>query len=232
MNYRYVGLIAANLAKIYLGYLEEKGLEMERVKTELSPVGEISSLFVGLLSLMTFPGECDAILIIPGLGEHWRTQDAIDRWEKGEARYLLVAGDNPAEKYRIELNLENLQRHFGLKRIKNVACQKSARHSRDQADWAAERIEELGVRSVMLCVSGYHILRATLTLVKSLQTAELSTVRINPKPASKSPFAMIPETGHPAWDSVELEIGRIGKYQAIGDVATLEEFKSYIERMN
>jgi hypothetical protein len=206
---------------------------MERL-VESDPVTDVVAMAMMLYSFPTLQvAQIDAIAVFPGQGEHWRVQGALAEWGAGTLRsdYLLVAGDNPRERTRIALTLEALQQSpFNLTMLTGVHCQVDAEHTREQAEFIRERTETLGIESVVLAVSPYHLLRAYCTLLKAYDGAARVPL-IYPGPIRVSPSKTIPETGLTSWDLAPGEVRRIIEYQEKGHVATKDELAYHLARL-
>jgi hypothetical protein len=83
------------------------------------------------------------------------------------------------------------------------------------------------VASLALFASPYHVLRAYLTLLKTLLKQQRRLPLI-PVPTLIAPQQLVPECGVPGWVMIPGEIHRIQAYQARGDVATFEELMDYL----
>lgn len=176
-------------------------------------------------------GDVDAIAVLPGLGEDARIIAALRAWHHAPGtRYLLVAGTNPNEKHQPQVTLDVLQSpRFCLTRTEGVVPQVHALHTREQAEWLTERTRQLGITSIKLFVSHWHLPRAYGTLIKTMDKGCLPRVPVFPVAVPTPPGAIVPETGV---DVVAMSAGeaiRIQRYQATGDVATLDELREYLQ---
>jgi hypothetical protein len=173
----------------------------------------------------------DAIAVLPGLGENKRIISAIKAWEAGNsnARYLLVAGTNGLEKTQTQPSIDFLMSSvIGLKKSDRVETQVSAEHTLAQTSWLVDRIKNLGITSLALYVSDWHITRAYSTLIKSLRKSDV-LIPVFPVSVPVSPASIIPEYGVTAAAMSAGEAKRIITYQEKGDVATLEELVEYLQ---
>jgi uncharacterized SAM-binding protein YcdF (DUF218 family) len=172
----------------------------------------------------------DAIVVLPGQGEDWRLFDAIEAWNNSpNVRFLLIAGSYSGETTWFLPNLEILQERYGLKRTSGVVIAAHAHHTREQAEWFVETVQELKVRSVSLFVSPYHLLRAYCTLLKAALDAGIWIPMI-PVPVRVSPSAAIPETGFTAWQLVSGEVERFRRYRdSEGHIVAITELQHYLE---
>ncbi len=173
----------------------------------------------------------DALVVTPGLGENKRIKSAVSQWESQEsiARFLLVAGTNGIEKRQIQPTIEFLQSaEIGLSKTTGVEVQIEADHTVAQTDWIINKAQQLGVTSMALFVSDWHITRAYSTLLKSMLKSGMR-IPVFPVPVATSPSYMVPEYGVRASTMSAGEAERILKYQEKGDVATFSELTEYLD---
>ena len=172
----------------------------------------------------------DAIVTFPGLGEWWRFEEPILWWVGGvtNARYLLLAGINTREQTSDVFDPSKLEQ-YGLADLDGVVTQGHAEHTREQAEWLAQKVRELDLQSIALFAPAYHLLRAYLTVLKTF-LKEGILIPIFPVPNSVSPFTGIPEFDGSATglDMLPGEFKRIHAYQEKGDVADFGEFREYL----
>ena len=206
---------------------------MDRTGGEYSKEKKLFAMATMILSIpLVLLQRVRAFIVFPGVGEIWRIGDAVAWWENKEnvrAEFFLIPGMNLRERTAITLNVEVLKEKFGLVREENVIIRPHAEHTKDQAEWAREKIEEYGISSIALFVSPYHITRAYLTLLKSLLNKKIF-IPIIPVPAYVAPHVEIPETGVNAWEMIPGEVERIEDYQKKGDTATFEELQNYLDQ--
>lgn len=189
---------------------------------------KIVAMVTMVLSIPRLVEQVDAFLVFPGMGEWWRVNDAAALWNTHKnARHLLIAGHNQRENTARKMDLAWLMEEFELNRKEGVVCISHAEHTKDQCDWVAEQVRELHLTSLALCVSPYHIVRAYLTLLKTLHNTGIR-IPIVPFPVQVSPSEEIPETGTDAWSMVAGEVERIHAYQQKGDVASSELLHDYL----
>lgn len=172
----------------------------------------------------------DAITVFPGRGENERLQHAVKVWEADRAmRFFLVAGTKwSTEKTTAQPTMELLsQSQYGLKTTSGVVIHHHANITTDQTGWVVPKIQELGITSIGLVVTPYHLIRAYLTLLKETLKADLQ-IPIIPLPVPKAPNVIVPEDNTDAWTLFDGEMERILTYQKKGDVATLGELKKYL----
>jgi len=197
---------------------------------ESDPVSEVVAMTMMIYSIPRLEEKCDALCVFPGMNEHWRVAQAVKLWEKGAGRYLLIAnGIESREKY-VDLTVPSLKNPpYGLTREREVIVSLlNPWYANDQANWTMEQIKKFNVSSIALFVSPYHLLRAYLTLLKSMFKSGELFIPLIPVPVAVSPDTKIPESEINAWDSVPGELARLPRYQAKGDVATFQELKYYL----
>lgn len=101
-------------------------------------------------------------------------------------------------------------------------------NTKTQADWTADKVAELGIKSIRIFAAPFHMVRAYLTFLKSLIDKLSAPIIMIPEPTDLAPSALIPVTGTNSWGLIAKEIERIVAYQAQGDVATLRELEEYL----
>ena len=188
------------------------------------------SLAMLVYSLPDASDAVDSFLAFPGLGETWRVQDAIRRFEaNGLSRFLLIAGHNQTEKTFQEFSLQGLtQEPYNLTRTKGLIVTARASNTLEQSLWVCEEIRKNGITSIMLCVSPYHCLRAYLTLLKTAMKHGIK-IPILPMPTRIAPQTLCPEYQIALSEMIPGEIDRIVAYQQKGDVATYEDLLEYLD---
>lgn len=194
-----------------------------------SQISNMVAVVIMLYSIPRMENEIDALVVMPGQGENWRVQEAISVWNRhsSSARYLLMSGQY--EKKWASLDLENLKKEpFNLKRSHGFYSQIFARNTKEQAVWIVEKVREIGVKSIALFVSPYHLLRAYCTLLQTFNITHTPWILMFPAPVAISPDTPIPETGVSAWDLVPGELERIIQYQKRGDVCNFDQLREYI----
>src|SRR3989344_5766312 len=133
---------------------------MERILVRKD--SDILAMAIMVYALPRLSERVDALAVFCGMGESWRLTRAIEVWqsEKAKARYLLIGGQNDQEETWTRLTLKNLaQQPFFLRRQKGVYVNSVMKHTKHQAEWLAEKAGELGISSLALFVSPYHLLR-------------------------------------------------------------------------
>lgn len=203
---------------------------------EQNAEGEMAGMAMLLYSVPRFVDRVDAIAVLPGLGERWRLDDATVAYDNNpQARHLLVAGINPNEETFEQPTPELLRGVYGMQRTDGIRIQNGARNTPDQTEWLVDMVEAEGIESMALYVSPYHLLRGSLTLMKSFIKRD-KQVPIIPMPVHVAPTIVIPEMaakGTPldAHGMLPAETKRITTYQAGGDVATAAELSNYVNWM-
>ncbi|MFC4019927.1 YdcF family protein [Micromonospora sp. GCM10011542] len=194
--------------------------------------GQILDVLTAVTVILALPRSAaehvDAIAVATGQGEEWRLTQGIRAWEVNPGlRHLLVANGNPTEETYNEITLGYL-RGLGLRRIDGVVLQTApAPNTGLQAAWIAQQVRALGIASIALTVSSYHLPRAYLTVLKAASTLEVR-LPIIPVPVAVSPDTPVPETGATAYDLVGGEVRRILAYRSRGWVASDEELRQYL----
>ncbi|WBC17346.1 hypothetical protein O7600_11150 [Micromonospora sp. WMMA1998] len=196
------------------------------------PADRFLALLEAVTMVLTLPGDAagrvDALVVPTGQGEDWRLTDAIRAWEVDPApRHLLVASTNPAERTYRPLTLDRL-RALGLRRVDGVVLQtEPAGDTGQQARWIVDRVRELGIGSLALVVSPYHLVRVYLTVLRAADDAGLRVPMV-PLPVAVAPHAPVPETGACGYDLVAGEVSRLLRYPDEGWIATPERLRHYL----
>lgn len=197
--------------------------------------GDEASMFFSLATfILTIPNVTDwvdALVVFPGMGEDERVTSAILNWQlpTNQSRCFIIAGHNHGEKTTKILTPEVLRNPpFNLKRFQGVIIEDEVDNTKEQSRQVLERVRQFHLKSLTLFAPPFHLPRAYLTLLKTLIDARLKEVAIIPGSVFKSPDSIIPEFGTSAWEAVAGEAMRIRKYQAKGDVATINELREYL----
>ncbi|MDO8482070.1 MAG: hypothetical protein Q7S75_03230 [bacterium] len=195
--------------------------------------GEQISLAVFSLTLpQQLAYEVDALCVFTGQGEDARVIQPIKAYwenEKTKNRFLLVPGYHKDEHTWREITKETLsQKPFEIKRLKGLHVSSSFVTTRDQAQWAIEKVKELGITSCGILSSQFHLVRAYATTLACMHAADIK-IPIIPIPIYVAPSSVIPETAVTAWDMLQGEVERISAYQKKGDVISYEKFREYID---
>lgn len=172
----------------------------------------------------------DAVVIFPGLGEGDRYTFGIRLREQLGVKYLVVAGSHVNDMDHIEPDVDTLKR-FGLNTSKNLLAQPSALHTADQADWLARTAHEHGIKSAVIVASRFHIVRAYLTAIHSMNQAGKPFVLLTmpvPRPLS----SLVPQLEATQLDCMPGEHDRIPRFQKATSetpqgIATLSEAMTY-----
>lgn len=109
-----------------------------------------------------------------------------------------------------------------------IHAQVLTQHTRSQADWLAEKVVELKMHSLALCVPPFHLYRNFLTVLKSLYRIGVQQTIIIPVPYAMCPDDNLPWFHGNSWELIPGELDRIAEYRATGDVATVEELDQYL----
>lgn len=193
---------------------------------ESNEAADIFAAAEWVLSIPRIPTQ--AIAVCTGLGEQIRVMQAIKRWRESGAQRLILTGINPNEKTYDALTLERLQQKPYLlteAELPRVLTQVEAAHTKAQAQWLVGQVYEHGIRSVELQAPPYHITRAYLTVLAAMDATRPFILTAHATPMS--PEYVIPETGVAAITMTAGEYQRILKYQTTGDVASLDQLKTY-----
>ncbi|MFE9872128.1 hypothetical protein ACFYON_15955 [Micromonospora sp. NPDC005686] len=196
------------------------------------PADRLLAVLEAVTMVLTLPQHAaervDALVVPTGQGEDWRLTDAIHAWENGPAlRHLLVANTDPAERTYRPLTLDRL-RGLGLRRTDGVVLQaEPVTGTGRQAAWVVEQVRALGVGSVALVVSPYHLVRVYLTVLRACDDAGLR-IPLVPLPVAVAPDAPVPETGAAGYDLVAGEVSRLLRYSGEGWIATPERLRDYL----
>ncbi|GIF62390.1 hypothetical protein Ais01nite_04250 [Asanoa ishikariensis] len=188
---------------------------------------EVATALTVVLSLpQSAADRADALVVATGQGEEWRLSHAIRMWETNPGlRTLLVANGNPDEATYVELTADYL-RGLGLRRVEGVHVQaEPAPNTGLQAAWIVDRVRALGVTSLAVTASAYHLLRVYLTI---LRTMDGSRIPLIPVPTAVAPDTRVPETGATAYELTPGEVDRILTYADRGWLATPEELRDYL----
>lgn len=183
-----------------------------------------------ILSLPRRAASVTSIAVLPGVGEDIRLQTAIKLWES-DKRFtrLFVAGTTEQEQKTSTITIEGLSRQpYNLHKTEGVITQVSADHTRAQTDWLIDRIQEEKVKSVVLCVSHWHMTRAYMALLKSLLNAGVR-IPVIPYAIGTPPDALVPEIGRSVQDLSAGEAQRISTYSANGQIANEAELRDYLQ---
>lgn len=190
---------------------------------------EIGALIGGIPRVST-----DAIAVHTGLGEDERVQYAVQRFNRGDFKQLLISGLNPQEKTAKRFDLMTLQAApFNLARVEGVRTQVYARHTPDQAEWIALCARALGLRSISISAPAYHLPRAYLTVLAAFlkNGMHAQDCMLVPLPTPMSPYYHVPEMDVMAMEMIPGEYGRIVNYTQKGDVASAGELRKYIDSL-
>lgn len=196
---------------------------------------EVGRLFQLVTCLSNLPkqNDAEALVIINGLAEPQRTQEVVNIWNEGIGRYLLVTSPGLYERTPYRFTIKELVETFGLTRKSGVYTQVTpVPDTRDHSRWAIEHLKDLGVTSANVYTSFYHMPRTFLTMLRCMIDADIARrLNLYPCPIKISPFEISPEINSPMHTLCEGEAQKIPIYQEKGDIASHEEFMTYIEWM-
>ena len=193
----------------------------------------IVALHEALLSFSTAAAsKVEAHAPLPGLGEP-RIQAAVANFNRSKAaKCLLVAGAHRKELTCEVVTIESLRRD-GLRLSKNkaVLIEKHTENTAEQIIWVMEWAKALGVKSLALYTSPYHLLRAYATAIKAMAKLQMEWIPIVPvstgwllNPVPEYAAMGVHKTGA---DMVPGELDRFnGRYPE--DVATYGETMEYL----
>jgi hypothetical protein len=178
--------------------------------------------------------QTESFAVLPGLGENARIFHALARWKGRSFKHLLVAGLFPEERTATNFDIATLRRKpFNLRKTRGVYTQVHADNTPAQAQWLAQRVKELRIRSLTLSAPPYHLPRALGTVVKTFLQAGIGVTDcfVIPEPTPISPLDMVPELSVDAADMMSGEYERVVAYGAKGDVADLNDLIVYVESL-
>jgi hypothetical protein len=175
--------------------------------------------------------DMEAISLFPGMGESTRIDQTIAIWnENTNLKYLFIAGSYEGERLYEKVTINMLASLKNPPRnLHQVIIQEKAIHTKDQTTWLLEQAKFHGVQRFGLIVPPYHLMRAYCTLVKSVINDDHYKPAIFPIPLIMSPATKTPETEIDGWHMAYGEFERIERYRNIGDVATYQEARKYID---
>ena len=194
--------------------------------------GELLSIAVFSLSLPQKLGlEVDALCTFTGQGEDVRVvQPTKEYWENAQTknRFFLVPGHHKAERHWRDMTPEVLVGEpFNLKRLEGMIVTPPLVTTKDQAEWIVAKIQELGITSLGVVSSPFHLLRAYLTVLGQMKIAGVQ-IPVIPVPVYIAPHTLVPEQKVEAWDMMQGEVERISAYQKKGDLASYGDLKEYL----
>lgn len=168
----------------------------------------------------------EAIVIFPGEYQLWRVETGIRVWSTRKGARLWVAGTagNPAYTKPDILNL--IREIAGVDHPYDdgdIECAGWASNTLDQAKWLLELLKaNPEVEHLHMVTAMYHLPRAILTCLKQM-ILQKRFVTIRAVPILQGPKFDDPD------GLVEME--KIPRYQALGHVATPEEFEQHLPRI-
>lgn len=150
-----------------------------------------------------------------------------------EQQMILVAGQHESAGNRQFLNEESLKRHLSGARDLELYSQVVADNTPEQARWLCEKVMSLGLNSIALCAPWFHIPRAYLTVVNTMNELgiyfDLLPWPQELNPGTSYPFAGFADSGK----NIELlpgEFKRLFNYRGKG-VANYEVTDKYLNRL-
>lgn len=173
----------------------------------------------------------DALIALPGMGEHDRISVPAQLYNESKARHLIVGGAHTVEHTYVEHTQHSMrQAPYGLRRPDGILAKATCVRTIDQIDWSMLQAQEHEVTSVAIFTHPYHLLRAFGTAIKSLERLGVDRIPIIPV-AVGSPFDPVPElfeTGEHGYDMVAAETKGYFDYVATGMVASYEEILDFM----
>lgn len=194
--------------------------------------GELLSLAAFSFSLPQKLGlEVDALCTFTGQGENVRIiQPAKMYWENPQTknRFFLIPGHHKAEEHWRDMTPEVLAGEpYNLKKFEGVIVTSPLVTTKDQAEWIVAKMRELGITSLGVVSSPFHLLRAYLTVLGQMKSAGIR-IPVIPIPVYVAPHIVVPEQKVEAWELVQGEAERIAAYQKKGDLASYNDLKEYL----
>lgn len=175
------------------------------------------------------PAYTEALVIWPGFERKHCFRYGAELWANGQADVLLLAGQNPRESSDdLYLNESEFCEKFGIPSDSRFYSQGEAFHTGMQAEWLAKMVKEHKLKDVALVAPAFHMARAYMTIVASVEKAGIGHVPIYPFPTAMDPGEIIPIPDACQWDFAEKEAGRIPAYQGNGDVCSFQELREHI----
>jgi hypothetical protein len=173
----------------------------------------------------------EAFVVWPGLEHRSPVRQAVELWKARSDQDLIIAGYHEPEVAERELSTEALRSTFGLPEGEYLHSQVHARHSKDQAEWVADRVQDIGAESITLFAPAFHIVRAYITQLESFRRRGLEVCMV-PMPTPIPPGRKVELAPHQEqWDLVAGEVARIQAYQEKGDAVTFLQLREYIDWM-
>lgn len=190
-----------------------------------------------ILTLYRQPRDFDAIVAVPGEGEHDRIALPVQMWNQNafNARHLLVCGHNHTEVTMVNRAYtvtDLLAEPFNLRsdRTDGVVIDGHNDHTGSQALWLCEQMERLHLESLVAYVTPYHLTRWILTFVRTMNKQGRQCV-VLPLPLllPDGLATPSPEAKASMWDRVAAERQKVDVYGQKGDVAGYDEFREYLD---
>lgn len=169
----------------------------------------------------------EALVTLPGMGEKHRVDLVLDLWDNknySSARALLIPGASE----KIDDNFSDRAKQYTSGDYEDIYNSPYAANTLEQMSWIMAKTEELDIDSIILYAPAYHLIRAYLTLIKSMLKVG-RFIAVVPQALVVSPYNPVPLANNtPAWQLIPSEVARIIAYQKKGDVASIDELVDYL----
>lgn len=172
-----------------------------------------------------------SLLILPGPRDHnYREAEGIRLWKmwraEGLVRHLLVAGTSEMP----PLTRENVTDLCGEDPGDCLHFVQKARHTPDQMEWTLNIADNIGLGHLIISTAAYHLPRGFLTALKTMAGRGMRLVLsaapvYDPDDPSRDFVGFL----HTGGIGLQGEVERIVKYQEAGQVATIEEYLTYLK---
>lgn len=177
------------------------------------------------------PPQTHALVIWPGFERKHCFRYGAELWAQGQADVLLLAGQNPEESPdNLYLDESEFRRKFGIPDDSRFYSQGVALHTGMQAQWLAKMVDEHNLLDVALVAPAFHMTRAYMTIVASMERVGMDHVPIYPFPTAMDPGEIIPIPDANQWRFAQKEAKRILDYQLKGDVCSFEDLRDHITK--
>ena len=183
----------------------------------------------------------DALVAWPGIIFDVAVSEAVIEWNCIDHKHLLVAGYDLEDVAKEHFLIPALVTKYGIRRPGSVYSQILAFHAGHQAQWVAEMVVKLNIKSIALFVPNFHLPRAYLTTIEALRRVG-QLIPIIPVAPPVSPFRRCVLNASPGgirnlttMDVIHAEVARMISYSQAkadgspGDVATTQAFMEYLE---
>lgn len=184
----------------------------------------LAAMALMVYGLPQVPERVDALALIPGENEEWRVAGGYKLWNRYPSlEYLIIAGEptyDAVAAFRL----------YKPRRPERIVTYANAAHTLEQAQQVISKVKELGLTSLAITASPYHVLRAYLTILKQSLKAGVQIPMIV-VPTEVAPARANSESGLNSWELLPAELDRITRYQKQGDVASFIELQQYLDWM-